>query len=291
MKSMTGYGSSRISKNGIDVEFEIKSVNSRYLDLRLYLPRDLNFFEAVIRKRLPQMLSRGAVEVRLNFGDHREPKLQLDKNKLLKYRELANSAAELLDIKSDVSIEFLLQEPGVIDNINSLNEDALLSDILIEALDSALLKAKSSMEVEALQMKDVLKSAILNISKAIEKVQELCAPFKQELYQNMLRRVEEIVGTYKLENIEQRIVQELAIYVDKYDIGEELSRLNSHIETFKLTLQEKGDNGKTLNFIIQEMQREANTLGSKFSTSKSFPLVLIIKEEIEKCREIIQNVA
>ncbi len=291
MKSMTGYGSSRISNNGIDVEFEIKSVNSRYLDLRLYLPRDLNFFEAIIRKRLPQVLSRGAIEVRLNFSDHREPKLQLDENKLLKYKELANSAAVLLGIDSSVSIEFLLQEPGVIDNINSLSEDDLLSGVLIEALDSALNKAKCSMEVEALQMKEVLRSSVLNISKAIAAVQELCLPFKQELYQNMLRRVEEIVGTYKLENIEQRIVQELAVYVDKYDIGEELSRLKSHIETFILTLEENGDNGKTLNFIIQEMQREANTLGSKFSTSKSFPLVLIIKEEIEKCREIIQNVA
>jgi uncharacterized protein (TIGR00255 family) len=291
MKSMTGYGSARSSNNGIDIEFEIKSVNSRYLDLRLYLPRDLNYYEAIIRKRIPKVLSRGAVEVRLNFSDHREPKLRLDENKLLKYKELANSAAKLLGINSEVSIEFLLQEPGVIDNVNSLNEDELLSEMLNITLDRALNEAKSSMEVEANQMRVILSNSMNFISDAINGVKELCVPFKQELYQNMLRRVEEIVGTYKLENIEQRIVQELAVYVDKYDIGEELSRLNSHIETFRFNLGVSGDNGKTLNFIIQEMQREANTLGSKFSTAKSFPLVLTIKEEIEKCREIIQNVA
>ena len=83
----------------------------------------------------------------------------------------------------------------------------------------------------------------------------------------------------------------MAIYIDKYDICEELSRLNAHINTFNSTLQLEGDIGKTLNFIIQEMQREANTLGSKFSTAQSFPWILAIKEEIEKCREMIQNVA
>jgi uncharacterized protein (TIGR00255 family) len=91
--------------------------------------------------------------------------------------------------------------------------------------------------------------------------------------------------------MEQRIVQELAIYIDKYDIQEELTRLDSHIKTFYATLDKADDIGKTLNFILQEMQREANTLGSKFSNSKTFTHILIIKEEIEKCREIVQNVS
>ena len=291
MKSMTGYGSAHINSAGIDVEIEIKSVNSRYLDLRLYLPRELNFYDIVIRKRLPASLNRGAVEVRINYNDHREPKLHLDETKLLKYKELADSAAKLLQQESRVSIEFLLQEPGVIENADSLNEDVALAAILNEALDLALDKANRSMEVEALQMSEVLVSSMKVIDDAIDGIKALSQPFKEELYLNMLKRVEEIVGTYKLENIEQRLVQELAIYVDKYDIGEELSRLKAHQETFLNTLKVKGDIGKTLNFIVQEMQREANTLGSKFSTSKSFPLVLIIKEEIEKTREIVQNVA
>jgi uncharacterized protein (TIGR00255 family) len=129
------------------------------------------------------------------------------------------------------------------------------------------------------------------IEKAINAVSELCEPFKKELFATMHKHIEELIGSYKVENLEQRLIQELAIYVDKYDIGEELSRLRAHLKTFTSTLQEEGDIGKTLNFIIQEMQREANTLGSKFSTTQSFPWILTIKEEIEMCREIIQNVA
>lgn len=291
MKSMTGYGSGKINRNGIDIELEVKSVNSRYLDMRLYLPRDLNFFEVIIRKRLPQTLGRGSVEVRVNYNDHREPKLRLDEAKLLKYKELTAAAALLTGQPDNVSMEFLLQEPGVIESVNNLSEDEDLATILTEALEMAISKALESMEVEARQMSDVLLDSMEQIEAAVDGIQALSKPFKEELYANMLKRVEEIVGTYKLENIEQRIVQELAIYVDKYDIGEEISRLRAHLATFKATLNNVGDIGKTLNFIVQEMQREANTLGSKFSTSKSFPLVLIIKEEIEKCREIIQNVA
>ncbi|MDD4310611.1 MAG: DUF1732 domain-containing protein [Candidatus Cloacimonetes bacterium] len=291
MKSMTGYGSARVSRDGINVEFEIKSVNSRYLDLRLYLPRELNFYEVVIRKVLPHAISRGAVEVRINFSDNREPALRLDEVKLLKYKELTDAAARILNQDANVSLEFLLQEPGVIEKTNSLNEDTQLSSILEEALRLAIENTIRSMEVEAEQTKKVLATSMGIIDQAIDGIEALSKPFKDELYNNMLKRVEELVGLHKLDSLEQRIVQELAIYVDKYDIGEELSRLRAHQVTFLNSLQEKGDIGKTLNFIVQEMQREANTLGSKFSTSKSFPLVLIIKEEIEKTREIVQNVA
>ncbi len=291
MKSMTGFGNSRINKDNVEVEFEIKSVNSRYLDLRLYLPRELSFFEAAIRKLLPHYISRGAIEIRVNFTDHREPKLQLDTKKLLKYNELASAAATQLNVENNVSIEFLLHEPGVVINEDNLADDPILTQILIEALTQALEKVSQSMITEATNMKSVLLHSMHLIEAAIASISQLCTPFKQELYMNMLTRVQEIITSYNIANLEQRIVQELAIYVDKYDIGEELSRLTSHISTLFETLERNEDNGKTLNFIIQEMQREANTLGSKFSTSKSFQYVLVIKEEIEKCREIIQNVA
>lgn len=291
MKSMTGFGSARLNENNIEIEIEIKSVNSRYLDLKTYLPRDLNFFESVIRAHIPQHLSRGSVELRLNVTDHRELSIKLDKLKLLKYKEIADAAADMIGDNNKVSIEYLLQEPGVLENTNNLKEDTVLAGMFIRTLDIALSKLIASQTIEAEQMKVVLKSSMDKISSSLSAVETLSSPFKQELYENMLTRVKELVGMYKLENLEQRIVQETAIYVDKYDIGEELSRLTGHIDTLIATLEKEGDCGKTLNFIIQEMQREANTLGSKFSTSKSFQHILVIKEEIEKCREIVQNVA
>ena len=291
MKSMTGFGSALISRENMDVEIEIKSINGRFLDLRFSLPRELSFYETEIRKQIVKTISRGTVEIRINFSDHREPKLVLDKTKLLKYNELAIEAANLLAIEEVISIEFLLQEPGVIESKNRLSEDSTLAAILNEALEISLKRINESMLVEGEQIKQDLSVSMQKIEQAVNTIAELCDPFKKELFATMHRHIEELIGTYKIENLEQRLIQELAIYVDKYDIGEELSRLKAHILTFVATLQEEGDIGKTLNFIIQEMQREANTLGSKFSTAQSFPLILTIKEEIEKCREIVQNVA
>ena len=291
MKSMTGFGSSLINRDNIEIELEIKSINARFLDLRIFLPRELSFYETEIRQHIIGVLSRGTIEVRINFNDYREPKLVLNKTKLLKYNDLAMEAAKLLASEEVVSIEFLLKEQGVIESADRLAEDEMLANVLNEALEQALHRINESMLVEGRQIKQMLIDSMQKIQKALNAISEMCEPFKKELYETMHRHIEELMGTYTKENLEQRLIQELAIYIDKYDIGEELSRLNAHINTFNSTLQGEGDIGKTLNFIIQEMQREANTLGSKFSTAQSFPWILAIKEEIEKCREMIQNVA
>jgi len=121
----------------------------------------------------------------------------------------------------------------------------------------------------------------------------LIEPYKQELYEKLKQRLEELLSKESHEVLEQRLVLETAIYVDKYDIQEELTRLNSHLDTLTQLLDNSNGQevGKKLNFVLQEMQREANTLGSKFSTTQSFKYILIIKEEIEKCREIGLNVS
>lgn len=291
MKSMTGFGSSLINRDNIEIELEIKSINARFLDLRIFLPRELSFYETEIRQHIIGVLSRGTIEVRINFNDYREPKLVLNKTKLLKYNDLAMEAAKLLASEEVVSIEFLLKEQGVIESADRLAEDEMLANVLNEALEQALHRINESMLVEGSQIKQMLIDSMQKIQKALNAISEMCEPFKKELFETMHRHIEELMGTYPKENLEQRLIQELAIYIDKYDIGEELSRLYAHINTFNSTLQGEGDIGKTLNFIIQEMQREANTLGSKFSTAQSFPWILAIKEEIEKCREMIQNVA
>lgn len=288
---MTGYGRAVVNQHDIEIEIELKSVNSRYLDLKTYLPRDLSFHEIAIRKAVAKYLSRGAVEIRINFNDRRPPALVLNKDNLHKYHDLAMAAVSELALEDRVSLEFLLNEPGVIENQKNLADDPILAELLDKALAMALDKAAASMVQEGSQTKVVLAESMQKLISAVRDVATHVEPFKATLYQNMLNRIKDMIGNYHLENLEQRLIQELALYVDKYDIGEELSRLESHYQTFMTTLEKDGEIGKTLNFIIQEMQREANTLGSKFSTSQSFPLVLVIKEEVEKCREIIQNVA
>jgi len=293
MKSMTGYGKSHIERNNIECDIEIKSVNGRYLELKIFVPRDLSFFEMMIRKTTPRYLSRGTIELRVNINDQREPKLRLNADKLRKYYEVIMQAKEILDLKTDPPLEYLLDEPGVIQSTNQLDDDPDMLSVLDECLNQALSSIQTSVYKEAEDIKLVLNSSIQHVESAIDRIAEQVQPFKEELFKNMHKRVSDIVSSYKLDNIEQRIIQELAMYIDKYDIQEEISRLRSHIKTFQSTLNKdkEEDIGKTLNFILQEMHREANTLGSKFSNSNTFHDVLIIKEEIEKCREIVQNVA
>lgn len=291
MKSMTGYGKGKIKNNDFDIDIEIKSVNGKFLDLRMYLPRDVNFFEVIIRKKLSATLTRGSIEIRVSFSDHREPRIQLNSTKLKKYFQIVQEARKELNITKDTDLEFLLGEPGVIETVSSLDDDPALKKGLEDCLDEALSELVASMETEASAMKSTIFSIGEHISGKLMLIESEIQPYKEELFTNMKKRTSDLLQSFNNENLEQRLFQELAIYIDKYDIYEELTRLRSHIITLQKTLDRADDCGKTLNFILQEMQREANTLGSKFSTAKVFPHILYIKEEIEKCREIVQNVA
>nr|MDK2850642.1 hypothetical protein [Candidatus Cloacimonadota bacterium] len=293
MKSMTGFGKSHITHDNIECNIEIKSVNGRYLDLKIYLPRELGFFEFTIRKLTPQFISRGSVEIRININDYREPKLRLNVHKLKKYRDIITQSQQVLGVDAFPSLEYLLAEPGVIQCESQVEDDPELVQILEDALVEALSSLQATLIKEAEGIKSVLLDAMTPIKLSLERIAGQVQPYKENLFTTMHKRISDIVSSYQLDNIEQRIVQELAIYIDKYDIQEELTRLKSHIKSFIETLNKKSDEdiGKTLNFILQEMHREANTLGSKFSNMQTFHDVLIIKEEIEKCREIVQNVA
>ena len=291
MKSMTGYGKAKIQTNEMNCEIEIKSINGRFLDMRIYLPREISFFEYQIRQHIGQVLSRGTVEIRVNFADRREPALQLNETKLLKYFELVKQAQAILNIDEDISLEYLLNEPGIIESVNNLDEDEQLAELLNQTLQKAIEALELTLKAEASNIKETLKNSTNVMLETLDLIENEIQPFKEELYSLLKHRVTELLSNFNAEMMEQRLIQELAIYIDKYDIQEEISRLKCHINTLLTTLEKEEDTGKTLNFILQEMQREANTLGSKFSTTRTFTYVLTLKEEIEKCREIVQNVS
>lgn len=291
MKSMTGYGKAKSHQNDLEIEIEIKSINGRYLDLRMYLPREISFFEYIIRQRISSQLSRGTVEVRLNFADHREPKIQLNTAKLKKYYAIVQQAGSALNLQDKISLEFLLNEPGIIESANNLDEDSVLNEILNNTLENALAELNKSLTQEAEHISATLLESSQAMLSTLDLIENEIQPYKEELFASMRTRAAELLQSVATDNLEQRLCQELAIYIDKYDIHEELSRLRSHIATLGQTLGKQEDNGKSLNFVLQEMQREANTLGSKFSTAKTFKHILVLKEEVEKCREIVQNVA
>lgn len=292
MRSMTGYAKAAVVKNDLSFEFEIKSVNAKHLDIRTYIPRELNWIEPTLRSRISEDIGRGSVEIRISLADHREPQLFLNERKLKKYYELIVNASKALGIESDVSLDSILREPGMIENNANLQEDEPLQMVIKEATDLAIGSFISSTLAEGSAIASVLGSSLETMKQALTSIRDMIDPYRKYLFQDLMARVSDILNAYKIDNLEQRLVQEIAIYIDKYDIHEELTRLDSHIETFlkQLGKDPREAVGKTLQFITQEMQREANTLGSKFSTPDSFKYVLTIKEEVEKCREIVLNV-
>ncbi len=293
MKSMTGYGKAKYTSDDLEIEIEIKSVNGRYLDLKVNAPRELNFFENLARGQISQHLFRGTVDLRINYIDYREPSLKLDKAKLAKYKELIEEAQDYLGIQEALPLQYILAEPGVIQTLNSLDEDTVLVEALKHTLAQAIQSFLQSASQEGEKIKNILYNACDMIKTALGEIQTLIEPFKLDLFKKLQDRVKELLDKESMENLEMRLLQETAIYVDRYDIQEELSRLNSHLDTLRQLLDNSPGQelGKKLNFILQEMQREANTLGSKFSTTESFKYILLIKEEIEKCREISLNVS
>ena len=292
MRSMTGFGKSQIKRNGIELEIDIKAVNSRYLDIKYNLSRELSFFESKLRLLLHARLNRGMIEVKASLTDRREAVISINESKLLSYYALFQKASKLLGISNDINLDTLINEPGVIQAQNSYADDAVLDKILTECCNQALSQLIISQSVEGKQIKNTLQNSIKSISKALATIQKSVKTYKGKLFNDMKQRVKELLTEDMIDIAEQRLLQEIAIFIDKYDIQEEITRLHNHISVFKTKLGQNSNDGigKSMNFILQEMQREANTLGSKYSTVESFGDILMIKEEIEKCREIIQNV-
>ena len=291
MKSMTGFGKSRIAKDSVEVYVEIKSINGRFFDLKTYIPRELNFFEYEIRKMVSARLKRGTIELRLYIDDQREPNIAVNELKLRKHYEVMKKALDLLKIDQEIPLDILFANPDIFEIDYKADEDCVLIDIVSKTINHAIDELENSLSEEGANIKKVFMDSIETIESAIEKVKLEIQPYKEELFETMKKRIEQITQDFKIDTLEQRLVQELALYIDRYDVHEEITRIESHIELFLETIENESEIGKNLNFILQEMQREANTLGSKFSNSNTFQNIIVIKEEIEKCREIAHNVS
>jgi len=291
MKSMTGYGKASLARDEFELEIEIRSVNSRFLETRLSLPRELNFLEIPIKKTISSRIKRGTVDIRLMFKDKRLPSIELDENKLRTYWNIFQRAKQLLEVDDNISLEAVLEEQGVIVyNNNTLDNEEFLA-AFIATLEVAIDKHQAMAYAEGEEMKKFFIESLGKIASALVKVGENFENYKKEQFEKLKLRIIELISPQLTEENEKRLVMETALYVDRADINEEAVRLASHISTFREKLSINSEElGKTLNFVTQEMQREANTMGSKFSTSTSFEHILIIKEEIERCREMIQNV-
>ncbi|MEJ2542929.1 MAG: YicC family protein [Calditrichaceae bacterium] len=290
MRSMTGFGKANVVNQNIELEIEIRSVNSRYLDLSIRLPNMLSAFEMPVRDKVKEKVMRGKVTVYVNLRKATSDKTNvfLDDAKILERYNQLKSVKELLKINDDIKISHLLTMGDLFEiDLDTLDEKELLK-ILIKTLEKALDSFNKMRDKEGSHiLKDMLQrnKTITGILAFVEKKSKLNV---QQEFDRQLENVQNLIAQDKIDH--DRLNMEIAIIADRVDITEECVRMHSHIKLFEDTCNQKDESGKKLNFILQEMLREANTMNSKTSDIEVSHRVIKIKEEIEKLREQAQNI-
>ncbi len=289
MYSMTGYGKGDYRKDGIELTVEVKSVNNRFLDLTVKSPRIFACFEELIRSHVRESITRGHVDVFVSFTDKRErcKNFFVDIGVAKAYEAAAKTLkSELGSVKDDLTLSFYLRLPDVVRQEDAEGEDAESKNALLSALDSALENLLKMRLAEGERLKNDLLSRVETVSVLCEEIKTRAPSVAEEYRKKMTERIRELVGSGADET---RILTEAAIFTDKCNIDEELTRLSSHIAEFYSVAKEKII-GRKLDFLIQEFNRECNTICSKSNDSEVTRLALSMKNEIEKIREQIQNI-
>ena len=290
MYSMTGYGRGMASKEGRELTIELKSVNNRFLDIGMKLPRQLSFLEDSLRKLLNDALSRGHVDVFVNYRNLRSDAktVRVDEALLKAYLASARESAQDLGLTDDLTLSRVLTLPDVTTILPADEDQQALADLGREAMTMAIenLKAMRLKEGERLKLDlSARMDAMTGFAAAIEKR----APAVAEEYRTKLTaRIEEMLGETEVDR--SRLATEVAIFADRAAIDEEIVRLNTHLIHFRELLAAGEPVGRKMDFLVQEMNRECNTIGSKANDAELTSIVLLSKAEIEKLREQIQNI-
>lgn len=288
MNSMTGYGKGVAESAGRKVGVEIKSVNHRFLDMNIKLPRTLGFAEDIIRSEVKGAVTRGHLDIYVNYERESGGKISMDEQLARDYCTMAAKAAMKFSITNDLSVSALFRMPEVVVVKEEDEDEEAVGKLVEQAVREALngLSVMRAREGEML-MRD-FSEKLANISAFVDEVEKL-APVTVEEHKNRMReRITEMLGDVAFD--EARLMNEAAFFADKVAVDEEIARLRSHIAHFKDICAAGGALGKKLDFIVQEMNRETNTIGSKCSDSKIAQCVISAKCEIEKVREQVQNV-
>lgn len=290
IKSMTGFGRSKYEIEGREYSVEIKSVNNRYSDISIKIPRNISFLEEKVKKLIGNTISRGKIDVFINFTNNSEKgkAIQINTELAKKYIEELKRLQTETEIIDNINIIDVSKMPEVFNlKIEEDDEDMLWQE-LSEVLDNAITSFVLMRETEGKKIKEDLEKRIEDIQEKIEKINEISTGLVEEYIVKLERRVNELLKTTVID--ESRLAQEIVIYSDKCSVEEELTRLKSHISQFLNLLDENTPVGKKLDFLIQEMNRETNTIGSKANNLEITNLVVDIKTEIENIREQVQNI-
>lgn len=290
MNSMTGYGKGVSKRDGKTITIEIKTVNHRFLDCNIKLPRNFLFVEDRVKKAVSSAISRGHVDLYLTYEQSSTDEgaytvdLELANNYLTAVRQLENGTG----LANDVTLSTLLRVGDIVTRQQSVEDEDLLAEMTLEAASEALVNLKVMREKEGQSQKADIASKLGTIEACLDRIKEF-APKVVEDYRALLNaRIAEVVEPSLVDK--QRLATEVALYADHCAIDEEITRLSTHISNMRSLLEATEPVGRKMDFLVQEFNRETNTIGSKANDMRITKEVLAIKNEIEKMREQAANI-
>lgn len=286
---MTGFGRAKIERNAFVITVEMKSVNHRFLETNIRLPRHLMIFEDKVKKVIASNVRRGRIEVLISVEGEGlvERKLRVDWELLDQYKEIMVLAGNKFNLPTTITTQQLLAMPEVTSIEEAEKIDEEFEGSLYEAVSLAVTMMKGMRDREGIQLHNDLLKRIEIIENCVQSITPLSSVIVQKYRERLEARLKEI-GSVEFD--EQRILTEVTLFADRCDIHEELVRLQSHFEQFRETLESNEAIGRKLDFLVQEMHREMNTIGSKANDGTISKYVVEMKNNLEKIREQVQNI-
>lgn len=290
LKSMTGYGRAKYEIDSREYIVEIKSVNNRYSDISVKMPRNISFLEENIKKLIASAITRGKVEIFITFNNNSNKCRSIEINKELakKYIEEMKRLAEETNIDSNIEVIDVMKMPDILNITLDKDDESLITEELIKCTTEAIDNFIRMREIEGEKIKEDLETRINSIAEKIEKISSISTGLVEEYIIKLKKRINDLLQPNFVD--ESRLAQEIVIYSDKSSIEEEVTRMKSHIAQFLMLLEKSNSNGKKIDFLIQEMNRETNTIGAKANCLDITKYVVEIKTELENIREQIQNI-
>jgi len=297
LKSMTGYAQAQAAENGIGLRISVRSVNHRFLDLHLRVPEGFEPLEPRIRQIVRERVRRGHLDITLRYELAGPAAVAVNQEVAAAYLRAAADLRTQFDMKTEPDLASILRLPGVIGAsagpVSSDDEIARLESVVARCLTEALDKLDQMRELEASALRDDMSGRLTSIASLAARVGILAERARPAFARRLEMRLKELLGEASIDPT--RLAQEAALAAERSDVSEELARLASHVRQFESLLASGSDVGKKLDFLLQEMQREANTLlsktpGNEAESLEITELALEIKSEIEKLREQVQNI-
>ncbi len=290
LKSMTGFGSGDRENESYRVHVEIRAVNQRFLELAFRMPRSLFPWEEDMRKSIKKKAARGKLDVQIILDDRREQaaSIRVNRGLALAYQKALNELGEVLRMPRSDDISSIASYPDIL-NVEENRSLEGVEEVLLPALEDALTGLDTMRCREGKNLAEDFSRRLELLEQLVDEVEKLAPDIVADYRKRIKKTIAELLTAEEID--ETRIIQETAVYADRVNFTEEIVRLRSHVDQFRSIVEQSGEPvGRKLDFLIQEMNREANTIGSKANQANAARIVVEMKSEIEKLREQVQNI-